>query len=99
MQLRKVGADLTQPRHVQYFLYFPTEEAARTALPEAAKTGLDVEIREPFEALPDKWLLRCQGSAVVLHPHFVRWIDDQLQGIADQHGGVYDGWEAAVQAR
>lgn len=96
-QLIKVGADLTRPRHVVYYLYFPSEHDARAALAGARQTGLHAAVHAPPNRNPDRWPLICQRNDIILSPDFVRGIDDQLQALADQYNGDYDGWEAAAQ--
>jgi len=101
-QLIKAGADLTKPRHVLFYLYFRTEEAAQAALSMAVESVLAMEselaaeIQEPGNHRPDTWLLFCQGHDIVVSPDFVRRADDLFQATADQHNGEYDGWEASV---
>ena len=95
-ELVKHGVDLLEPRHVIYFLYFPSREAASAALAEAGRTNMVGEISEPLDDHPDTWGLVLQGHEIVLAPDWVRQIDDELQALADKLGGEYDGWEAAL---
>jgi len=43
-QLRALGADLSQPRDVRHYLYFPTEASARAAERELAELGYMTEV-------------------------------------------------------
>ncbi len=95
-QLMQQGADLTQPRHALYFLYFGTREVAEAAAPEARTSGYACEVRDPLPTYPDQWSLVCERPDAVLDIVGVRQADDLFQGIADRHGGEFDGWEAAV---
>jgi hypothetical protein len=95
-ELIRHGADLSRPRHVTYYLYFPGRDIAASALTEAAQPWLIGEVRQPPDGHPDIWGLILQGHAIVLSPDWVRRIDDQLQALADRFGGDYDGWEASV---
>jgi len=61
-ELVKHGADLLKPRHVIYFLYFPSREAASVALAEAGRTSLSGEISEPLDDHPDSWAWYYKGT-------------------------------------
>jgi hypothetical protein len=95
-QLMQQGADLNLPRHALYYLYFGSRDAAEAGAPEARTAGYTCEVREPLPAYPDQWSLVCERPDAVLDIVGVRQADDLFQGIADQHQGTFDGWEAAV---
>jgi hypothetical protein len=44
----------------------------------------------------DQWSVVCERPDAILDIEAVRGADDLFQGIADRHGGEFDGWEAAV---
>jgi hypothetical protein len=94
--LMDAGADLTQPRHVVYFLYFADRESAQRAGGVAQGQGYTPDVREPLEQYPDQWALVCDRHDTVTSPDVVRRADDFFQALADTHGGEYDGWEASV---
>ena len=94
-QLLQQGADLTQPRHALYYLYFARRDAAEAGAEEARAAGYSCEVRDPLPQQPDQWSLVCERSDAVLNPAGVTAADDLFQGIADRHGGDFDGWEAA----
>jgi hypothetical protein len=94
-QLMKSGADLTQPRHVIYYSYAPTESVAEAMGKEAESHGYSGSVREPLPDFPDQWGVICEKHAVT-SPDFVREADDFFQGLADRHGAEYDGWEASA---
>ena len=94
--MMKQGADLTQPRHALYFLYFTARGLAETGAEEGREAGYSCEVREPLPAYPDQWSLVCERQDAVLDIPGVRGADDLFQGIADRLGGEFDGWEAAV---
>ena len=96
-QLMKAGADLTQPRHVLHFLYFPDQAVAFAASEEALQQGFTVDVREPLPQQPDQWSLVCEQHGVVLDPPTVVEHGDFFDGLAERHGGEYDGWEASVR--
>ena len=95
-QLVKAGADVTQPRHVLHYLYFPDEDRAGLAAQEAASGGFEVSVREPLPQYPEQWTLVCERHDVVLQPETVRDTTDYFETLAESHGGDYDGWEASV---
>jgi len=94
--MKKQGADLTQPRHALYFMYFTARGLAETGADEGRAAGYSCEVREPLPAYPDQWSLVCERHDAVLDIPGVRGADDLFQGIADRLGGEFDGWEAAV---
>jgi hypothetical protein len=50
--LMESGADLSQPRHALYFLYFGSEAAAQDGADEARTAGYACEVREPLPDYP-----------------------------------------------
>jgi Regulator of ribonuclease activity B len=91
-QLRGLGADLTQPRHVRHFLYFDDEGNARPAAAEIERAGYDVTIRPPNEAAP--WTVVAEAYRVV-GPDTVAGFRAWFEQIAADRNGEYDGWEPA----
>ena len=91
--LRESGADLTRATEVRYYLYFPTEEAARAAAARASTPELRATVRRAAD--DSAWLCLVEGEMVptegAIHAASAR-----LQAVAATHGGEYDGWEAAV---
>ena len=96
-QLMAQGADLKQPRHALYYLYFADRSSAETGADEARAAGYTCEVREPLTVALDQWSLVCERQDAVLDPPGVIAADDLFQGIADRHGAEYDGWEAAAR--
>ena len=96
-QLLQQGADLSQPRHALYYLYFDDRSTAEAGAEEARTSGYRCEVREPVREQPDQWSVVCERSDAILTPAGVIAADDLFQGIADRHGGDFDGWEASGQ--
>ncbi len=96
-QLLQQGADLHQPRHALYYLYFPSRLAAESGGEEGRAGGYDCEVRDPLPEYPDQWSVVCERPDAVLNPDGVNAADDLFQGIADRLGGEFDGWEAAAR--
>ncbi|HYI22365.1 MAG TPA: ribonuclease E inhibitor RraB [Candidatus Limnocylindrales bacterium] len=95
--LMAAGADIRQARHALYYLYFSTPEAAEAGANAARAAGYTCNVGEPIPERPDLWMLTCERPDVVLEPTNVIAADDLFQGIADRHGGEFDGWEASAQ--
>jgi hypothetical protein len=95
-QMLQQGADLTKARHVLYYLYFESEGVASAAAEQGRGGGFACEVREPLPGYPGQWSVVCERPDAVLDIETVRGADDLFQGIADRHGGLFDGWEAAV---
>jgi hypothetical protein len=95
-QMIQQGADLTQPRHALYYLYFGSASAAQAGATDGREAGYTCEVRDPLPEYPGQWSLVCERQDALLDLDGVRAADDLFQGIADKHGGEFDGWEAAV---
>ena len=96
-QLLQQGADLHQPRHALYFLYFGGRDVAESGAVEGRASGYTCEVRDPMPEYPDQWSLVCERPDAVIDPNGVIAADDLFQGIADRLGGEFDGWEAAAR--
>jgi hypothetical protein len=96
-QMVQGGADLNQPRHALYYLYLPTRDAADDAAARGTAAGYTADVREPLPDHPDQWCVVCERPDAVLDVEGVKAADDRFQGIADDLGGEFDGWEAALQ--
>ena len=93
-QLRSAGADLTQPRHVVHYSYVPDERTAKAAASTIAEAGFETRVGEPLPGY-DTWSVIAEATTIVdettVGPNRA-W----FQRIAAEHGGEYDGWEAAA---
>ena len=93
----KHGADLTQPRHVLYYLYFASSDLATKAADEARSQSFGTTVKEPLPEYPDRWSLTCEHRGVVLDTDMIRTNGDFFDSLAARFGGEYDGWEASVR--
>ncbi|HVM17184.1 MAG TPA: ribonuclease E inhibitor RraB [Gaiellaceae bacterium] len=97
-QLRALGTDLSREREVVHYMYVPAREAA-TALADIVRNeGYAAEVREPSPGDaegPYSWGVVATGLRVVSEES-VREARMTLTELAAEHGGMYDGWEAAA---
>lgn len=94
-EIAKRAADLSEPRHVLFYLYASSEVAGRAMAGEARARGFEAEVREPLPDYPDSWAVVCE-THTVLTADFVREGVDFFEGLAERHRAEYDGWEAAA---
>jgi hypothetical protein len=99
-QLAGMGEDLTHPREIVHYLYFPTQEAARTVAGALREDGFTAEPQpaaNAHEHPPNPWLVLATGRCVVNEQSLTQ-LRDSLEELAESMGGEYDGWETAVEA-
>jgi hypothetical protein len=96
-QMAQAGADLNLPRHALYYLYFAARDTAEQAAARGTAAGYTASVREPLPEYPDQWSVVCERPDAVLDIPGVIAADDLFQGIADDLGGEFDGWEASLQ--
>jgi Regulator of ribonuclease activity B len=94
-QLAGRGADLTKPRHVIHFLYFSAERDARTAADAIGEASWKTVVEAPTETIAD-WCVKADDHRIV-GPDTVAAFRTWFEGVAETHGGEYDGWEAAAK--
>jgi regulator of RNase E activity RraB len=94
-QLRSMGADLSKPREVLHYVYLPSQEAAQAAGSELQAKGYSVEVRPAAGPPgPNPWLCLATIEEVV-SVESATAATRSVTALAKQHGGEYDGWEAA----
>ena len=97
-RLRRLGVDVSQPREVVHFVYFPTEEDAEAAASELREDGYTVEVQPSADAEtspPNPWLALARKNAVVDEAS-VEVMRPRFEALAAARSGEYDGWEAAA---
>ncbi len=92
--LRMQGADLSQPREVLHYSYFADQAAADAAAAQEREAGYEVRV-EPSAAGDGKWVALATAQRVV-DETTVDGTRTWFEQIAEEHGGEYDGWEAAA---
>jgi hypothetical protein len=97
-ELRKSGANLSKPREVIHFLYFPTQVAAEKAATQLRGEGYAIDVRpaaDAGESPPNPWLMEARIHAVV-DETTVAPMRTKFESLAEAGSGEYDGWEAAA---
>jgi hypothetical protein len=92
--LRDAGADLARPTEVNFYLYFPTREAATRAASEVEMPEMEASV-DPSASSDGTWCLFLTGT-MVPREATIRAAAVHLEALARRHGGDYDGWEARV---
>jgi Regulator of ribonuclease activity B len=92
-QLRSLGADLSQPRHVRHFLYFELQSSAQRAAEEIERADYTTSMAVPSEEVP-VWTVVAEGYRVI-GPDTVAGFRAWFEHVASEHHGEYDGWEPA----
>jgi hypothetical protein len=98
-ELRKAGADLSQPREVLHYFYFPSEPNAEIVAAELRLDGFRVEDPlqiAPVEETPNPWRVRAVMNVVVA-VESAQALTNRFRALASSYGGEYDGWEAAAK--
>jgi regulator of RNase E activity RraB len=90
-EVARDAANPEEPVEVEHYLYFPDRAKARLALPEIRKRGYNTQDRRSADG--GNWLVLARKSADEVDD-----IDDghakELEAIARNYQGEYDGWEA-----
>lgn len=88
-QLRQSNADLTKPHVIDFYMYLPTEEVARTVLARAQADGYRGDVS--ISADGHGWLCLLHKDLVPTHVTMVQQ-RQILTRLAVDAGGEYDGW-------
>jgi hypothetical protein len=95
-QLETHGADLTKPTQFIHYLLFPDRERAMAA-GKLIADGLTYDVRGRAVAEPEgEWLVTAECEHVPTLENIDR-MRRALTLAAEQHGGEYDDWEAAIR--
>ena len=100
-RLKEVGSDLSKPHKVDFFLYFPSEEQAKSAASEIESEGYAVRInRAPtpwWRRLFSKPVWGCYANkSMIPEEDKIVEISAWFDGIAQHFYGEYDGWGTEV---
>lgn len=94
--LEKTQWGVSKPVPLVFYLYLPTEEAARSCVEVIRSLGLEVEVN-PSAADDGKWLCLCKAKFIPEKKRLTE-IGDRLISLAKEKDGEFDGWETDISA-
>jgi len=92
-QLRKRGSDPFKPHDVDFFLAFPTQDAAERLANRLRNEGFDADVVDEPESGALRYSLHAHKSMQLTVPD-MQDLSRRLTDAAKAHGGRYDGWSA-----
>ena len=92
-QLRKRGSDPFKPHDVDFFLAFPTSEAAEQLATQLRTEGFDADVRDSPDSGDYRFSLHAHKSMQLTVPD-MQELSRRLTDAATARGGRYDGWSA-----
>jgi hypothetical protein len=92
-QLRKRGSDPFKPHDVDFFLAFPSQEAADQLSAQLRGEGFDAEIRDTPDNGELRYVVHAHKSMQLTVPD-MQELSRRLTDAATARGGRYDGWSA-----
>lgn len=93
-QLRAVGSNLSKPHSIEFFLYFPSREAADRVAAKMVAAGFGAKI--DHAAKGTSWGILGTKTMVPVEGDLVS-IRQQLNAWSKAEGGEYDGWGTEVE--
>jgi regulator of ribonuclease activity B len=91
----KEGSESTTSEPMKHFLYFPKKRDAERAGKELRSRGFSVEVRKGADG--ENWLALAKKLSPKTGEEMSN-LSDEVEALAAQFGGEYDGWEAAVDS-
>ena len=92
-QLRKRGSDPFKPHDLDFFLAFPTREAADGVSAQLMTEGFKTDVIDTPESGELRYSLHAQKSLQLTVPD-MQDLSRRLTDMAIAKGGRYDGWSA-----
>jgi len=92
-QLRKRGSDPFKPHDVDFFLAFPTQDAAERLAARLRNEGFDADVVDEPESGALRYSLHAHKSMQLTVPD-MQDLSRRLTEQAKAMGGRYDGWSA-----
>ena len=92
-QLRKRGSDPFKPHDLDFFLAFPSSEAAEQLVAQLRTEGFDGEVRDTPDNGELRYVLHLHKSMQLTVPD-MQDLSRRLTDAATARGGRYDGWSA-----
>ncbi len=94
--LREAGSDFSQVHPFDFYMYHPTREGAGQICDQLRAKGFQVSVREA--ATGRDWLCFASLSFVPSIDKLTE-IRTLIEGLTEQYGGEYDGWETVVKPK
>jgi hypothetical protein len=88
------GADLRQPRDLEFFLYFPTRAGADDIAEYLRDHDFNTDVRPAPTGAEWTLLVSCHDAPL---PEFIAHMSRVFPSLAKEHGGRYDGWGASLE--
>jgi hypothetical protein len=95
-QLREAGSDLSKPHDLEFFLYFPNQEAAGIAAERIRTSGAGGFAAEVKRAPQGEAWLCYVTRKMVPEGTKIALIGERFSALAQELGGEYDGWETSL---
>ncbi len=92
--LSHVGADTAARRPFDFYLYFPTLDAAAAAGRELAESGFRCRVSPSTRG---DWLCLA-GASLISEDSVLETVFHLMETMAEDFGGAFDGWETQVRA-
>ncbi len=92
--LKSAGSDLSLPHNPEFFLYLPTEAAARSVASRYAGQGFSADVHPAVSG--SKWSC-VLTKQMVLSAGTLHQLRGEFAEVAAAYGGEYDGWGAEVE--
>ena len=92
-ELKRSGSDLTKPHKIDFYLYFPNEQKAKTAAAQIKDKVTSADVR--LGANNKDWLCFATKEMVPEHSELVR-LRYLFNSVAVKLNGEYDGWETGI---
>jgi hypothetical protein len=94
IQLKKAGSNLSKPHHIEFFLYFPTQEIAEQAAPKIRASGFTVEVKQAAQGTD--WL--CFATKTMVPDlSALQKIRQDFDALTASLNGMYDEWGTPVE--
>ena len=93
-QLKKAGSNVSKPHPIEFYLYFPTREAAERVAGKVRALGCGIKRVDPAASGPG-WLVLATKTMVPIEAELVK-LRKEFEFLAKVEKGEYDGWETQV---
>ncbi len=91
--LRLAGSDLTRPHSVEFFFYFPTQDAANRVAAQLGQFGLTSRVERAEHG--DEWAVLATKSMVPTDVAMTE-LRAAFAPLSAAEGGTYDGWGSST---